>query len=337
MTLRTATRTTDRRRAIAGAVAAAAGLLSLAVAPALAVDWPARTVRIVVPFGPGSTPDAAARILAERLQARLSQPFVVENKAGAGGNLGTDAVAKAAPDGYTLGLSIVGPLALNALLFPRMPYDPARDFTPITIVGAQPGVLLVSNDLAVADVAGLVAVLKRDPGRYNYGSIGVGSLSHLAMEAIALASGTRPVHIPFSGSPAAVTALIRGDVQMAVLPAGGAVPQAEDGKFRMLAVTAAERSPLLPNLPTLKEAGIAGIEAEAWVGLVAPAGLEPAIAARLEGTVRDVLAEPEVRERLRAQFMTPRGEGPQAFRATLQAELDRWGPVIAANGIKLGQ
>lgn len=301
-----------------------------------AQDWPNRAVRIVVPFGPGSTPDGAARVIAERLQARLGQPFVIENKAGAGGNLGTDAVAKAPPDGTTIGVSIVGPLALNTLLFPRMPYDPFRDLAPITILGAQPSVLVVNNDLPARSAGELVALLQRDPGRYNFASIGVGSLSHLAMEAIAMRSGTRPVHIPFPGSPAAVTALIRGDVQMAVLPAGSVVAQAEAGQFRMLAVTAARRSPLLPEVPTLKELGIAGIEADAWVGLIAPAGLPDAIADRLGGTVREILAEPATRERLRAQFISPDGGSAAEFRAVVQAELDRWGPVIRANDIRIG-
>lgn len=299
-------------------------------------DWPSRPVRIVVPFGPGSTPDTAARVLADRLQAKLGQPFVIENRAGAGGNLGTDAVAKAAPDGSTIGVSIVGPLALNTLLFPRMPYDPFRDLAPVTIVGAQPSVLVVNNDLKARSVGELVALLQRDPGGTDFGSIGVGSLSHLAMEAIAMRSGTRPVHIPFPGSPAAVTALIRGDVKMAVLPAGSVVPQAEAGQIRMLAVTAAERSALLPTVPTLKELGIAGVEADAWVGLVAPAGTPGPILDKLGDTVREILAEPGTRDRLRAQFMTPRGGSPAEFRAVIQAELDRWGPVIRANDIRMG-
>lgn len=304
---------------------------------AAAQAWPTRAVRIVVPFGPGSTPDIVARILGDRLQARLGQPFVVESKTGASGNLGTDAVAKAEPDGYTLGISIVGPLALNALLFPRLPYDPARDLVPIAMLTGQPGVLVVSNDLPARNVAELLALLRRDPGRYNYGSIGLGSLSHLAMEAIAAASGTRPVHVPFAGSPAALTALIRGDVQMAVLPAGSVVPQARDGQVRMLAVTVPARSSLLPDLPTLKEAGIAGVEADAWNGLIGPAKLPPAIVEILARETRAILAEPSVRDTLRAQFMEPNGAGSDAFRATLRAELDRWGPVIRANDIRLGQ
>lgn len=309
----------------------------LAAGAAAAQDWPSRVVKIVVPFGPGSTPDVAARILADRLEPKLGQPFVIENRVGAGGNLGTDQVAKAAPDGYTLGVSIVGPLALNALLFPKLPYDPAKDLTPITIVAAQPSILVTSNDFPANSVDELVAVLKRDPGKYNYGSIGVGSLSHLSMEAISVKSGTKLVHVPFPGSPAAVTALLRGDVQMAVLPAGSVVPQAQEGKLKMLAVTSPQRSPLLPNLPTLKDAGIEGVEANAWIGLIAPAGLDGAIVSKFGAAVRQVLAEPEVVAKLKAQYMEPGGISADEFRAVIKAELDRWGPIIKANDIRLGK
>ena len=304
---------------------------------AQAQDWPSRPVRIVVPFGPGSTPDVAARLLAERLQAKLGQPFVIENKTGASGNVGTDTVAKAEPDGYTIGISIVGPLALNAILFPKLPYDPVRDLVPITIVASQPSILVVNKDLPAADLVALLALLKREPGRYNYGSIGIGSLSHLAMEAIAGQSGTKPVHIPFASSPAVVTALIRGDVQMAVLPAGSVVPQADSGQLRMLAVTAAQRSSLLPNLPTLKELGIPDVEADAWNGLIAPARLDGAILVRLGDAARQALAEPDIAARMRAQYMQPGGTSSEAFRAIIQAERDRWEPIIRLNDIRMGQ
>jgi tripartite-type tricarboxylate transporter receptor subunit TctC len=231
----------------------AAILLAISAVAAPAQDWPTRQVTIVVPFAAGSTPDSVARILAEGLRARLNQPFVVENKPGASGNLGTGEVARAEPDGHTVGLSIVGPLALNTLLFPQLPYDPAKDLAFVTIVASQPSVLVVTKDLPAQSAAELVALLQREPGKHNYGSIGNGSLSHLAMEAIATKSGTKPVHIPYAGSPAAVTSLIRGDVHMAVLPAGSVVPQAEAGQIRMLAVSSPGRSALLPNVPTLKE------------------------------------------------------------------------------------
>src|SRR6266480_1265864 len=194
----------------------AAVLLALAwlCAPALAQDWPTRTVKIVVPFGAGATPDTIARLIADRLQQKLGQNFIVENKPGASGMTGTDAVAKAEPDGYTIGISIGGPLAINTLLFAKIPYDPAKDIALVTILTTQPSALAVPASLGVNSVAELVALIKKDPGKYNFGSIGNGSLSHLAMEAIAIKSGARLVHIPYGSSPQAMTAVIRGDVQM---------------------------------------------------------------------------------------------------------------------------
>jgi tripartite-type tricarboxylate transporter receptor subunit TctC len=309
----------------------------LCALPAKSQDWPSRQVTVVVPFAPGSTPDVVARMVAERLHAKLGQPFVIENKAGASGNVGTGSVARAEPDGHTIGVSIVGPLALNTLLFAKMPYDPKTDLAHVTVLASQPSVLVATKDLGVRSTDDLIALVKRDAGKMNFGSIGNGSLSHLAMEAIALKSGAKPVHIPYNGSPAAVTALIRGDVQMAVLPAASVVPQGEAGQITPLAVTSPRRSALLPNLPTLAEAGITGVEADAWIGLIAPAKTNPEILAKLEQEVRQVLAEPGIREQLKVQYMEPVGNSSQEFRSLLEAELERWGPVIKANNIKLGQ
>src|SRR5262245_32977811 len=185
------------------------GLLAAAL-PASAQDWPAKPVRIMVPFGPGSTPDVVARLIADELQKKLGQPFVIENKPGASGNTGTDAVAKAAPDGYTIGVSIGGPLAINTLLFSKLPYDPKTDIAPITQLITQPSALAVNSSVKVNNTAELIALLQRESGKFNFGSIGNGSLSHLAMEAIALQSGTKLVHVPYPSSPAAMTAIIRG-------------------------------------------------------------------------------------------------------------------------------
>jgi tripartite-type tricarboxylate transporter receptor subunit TctC len=308
---------------------------SAAAAQAQTQIWPTRSVRIIVPFAPGSTPDSLGRILADRLQARLGVAFVVENKPGASGNTGTDAVAKADPDGYAIGLSIVGPLALNKLLFKTLPYDPAKDLAPITIVATQPSVLVASNTLGVKDFSGFAALLKRDSAKLNYGSIGYGSLSHLSMAAIAMKSDAHPEHIAYAGSPNVVTALTRNDVQMAVLPAAAVVPQAQAGKLTMLAVTSATRSVLLPEIPTLRENGIDGVEAGAWVGLVAPANTPAAIQDKLRATVVEILAEPSVREKLAALYMEPVGDTPDEFRAVIRQELDRWGPVIENNDIHI--
>ncbi len=309
------------------------GLL-LGLAPVAAQEWPTRTVRIVVPFGPGSTPDMVARLIAERLAHKLGQSFVIENKPGASGNLGTDAVAKAEPDGATIGISIGGPLAINTLLFSKLPYDPARDIAPVTQLITQPSVLTVNADLGVNSVAELIARLEREPGRHTFGSIGNGSLSHLAMEAIALRSGTRMVHVPYPGSPQAVTAVLRGDVQMACLPAISVTPQLATGKVKILAVSTARRSSLLPDIPTLKEAGI-DVEADAWMGLIAPARTPDAVIARINREVVEAINAPEARQRLATQIMEPIGSSPAEFRAVIDREISRWSPVIKAIDLKI--
>jgi tripartite-type tricarboxylate transporter receptor subunit TctC len=309
-------------------------VLAAGCGPLGAQEWPSRTVTIIVPFIAGSTPDSLARILAEGLQQRLGAAFVVENRAGASGNIGTAAVAKAVPDGHTLGVSIVGPLVINALLFAKMPYATEKDIAPISILASQPSVLVVSPGVAADNVADLLALIKRAPDKFTYGSIGRGSLSHLAMASLALKGGVNLVHLPFAGSPAALTALLRGDVQMAVMPAGAVAPLAAEGKLKLLAVTSRHRSALLPALPTLGEAGVEGVDADAWVGLIAPAGTSEALLGKLHREVVAVLGSGPVVERLRAQLMTPIANSPAAFKAVLREEHDRWAPIIAAGGIK---
>lgn len=312
-------------------------LLALALwcTPLCAQEWPSRTVTIIVPFIAGSTPDSLARIVAEGLQQRLGTPFVVENRAGASGNTGTAAAAKAAPDGHTLGVSIVGPLVINALLFAKMPYETDKDIAPISILASQPSVLVVNPGITADSVESLLAAMRREPDKFTYGSIGRGSLSHLAMASLAIKAGVSVVHLPFPGSPAAVTALLRGDVQMAVLPAASVAPLAAEGKLKLLAVTSPKRSALLPALPTLREAGIAGVEADAWVGLIAPAGTSEAVLSKIHKEVVAVLADGAVVEKLKVQFMVPIANSPEAFKAVLKEEHDRWAPIIAAGGIKV--
>jgi len=306
----------------------------LSALPAAAQTWPTHTVKLIVPFGAGSTPDVIMRVIADHLKTKFGQSFVVENKPGASGNLGTDAVAKAAPDGYTLGLSIGGPLAINPILFGKLPYDPKTDLATVTLVVTQPSVLAVNSSLGVPNVAALVALLKQNPGKYNFGSIGAGSLSHLAMEAIALKSGTQIVHVPYPSSPAAVTALLRGDVQMVCLPAISVTPQAAAGKLKILAVSTAQRSSLLPGIATLKEVGI-DVEADAWSGLIAPAKTPPVVIEAVRAAVAEALNAPDVRAKLAAQIMEPIPSTPAQFRARIDADIARWTPVIKAAHIKV--
>jgi tripartite-type tricarboxylate transporter receptor subunit TctC len=301
---------------------------------ALAQDWPAKPVRIIVPFAAGATPDLVARLIADRLQDRLGQTFIVENKPGASGNTGTDAVAKADPEGATIGISIGGPLAINTLLFRTLPYDPTKDLALITMLVTQPGALAVNAGLGVTTTAELVALIKRSPGKYAYGSIGTGSLSQLAMEAIALKSGTRLIHVPYPSSPQAMQALMRNDVQMVCLPAISVVPQLSSGAVKLLAISTAERSALLPAVPTLKESGI-DVEADAWSGLIAPAGIPDAMVARIGREVGDALIARAVREKLTTQLMEPIPGTPAEFRARIEADIARWKPVIEAANIKI--
>ena len=314
---------------------ALAAVLLCAAAPGFAQTWPAKTVRILVPFGAGSTPDIIARIVADGLAKKYpGSAFLVENKPGASGNIATDAVAKAPPDGTTLGVSIGGPLAINTLLFSSLPYDPKKDIAPITQLVTQPSVLAVNPELKVNSVGELVALLKANPGKYNFASIGNGSLSHLAMEAIAIKSGTKLVHVPYPSSPQAITAVIRGDAQMACLPAISVTPQAEAGKVKMLAVSTARRSPYLPDVPTLKESGI-DVEADAWNGLIAPGATPKAIIDAINKDVVEIIRAPAVRDKLAAQLMEPVGSTPEQFRALIDGEIARWAPVIKAADIKI--
>ena len=310
-------------------------VLLAALTPAQAQDWPPKTVRIVVPFGPGSTPDIIGRIVADQLQKKYpNSAFVVENKPGASGNTGTDAVAKAKPDGSTIGISIGGPLAINTLQFAQLPYDPRADIGPITQLVTQPSALAVNPELGVNTVAELVALLKANPGKYNFASIGNGSLSHLAMEALAQKAGTQIVHVPYASSPAAITAVIRNDAQIACLPAIAVASQAQAGKVKILAVSTAKRSPHLPDVPTLKESGI-DVEADAWNGLIAPGGTPRDIIDAINKDVVAIVWLPEVREKLAAQLMEPVASSPEAFRAQIDGEIARWKALIEAAHIKV--
>jgi tripartite-type tricarboxylate transporter receptor subunit TctC len=313
----------------------AASLVIAAAAPSMAQTWPAKAVHIMVPFGAGSTPDIVARIIADGLKKQYpDSAFIVENKPGASGNIGTDAVAKAAPDGGTIGVSIGGPLAINTLLFSKLPYDPKKDITAVTQLITQPSALAVNNDLKVGSVKDLVALIKANPGKYNFASIGNGSLSHLAMEAIALKAGTKLVHVPYPSSPQAMTAIIRGDAQMGCLPAISVVPLAKDGKVKIIAVSTAKRSPYLPDVPTLKESGI-DVEADAWMGLIAPGGMPKAMVDKINHDVVAIIKQPDVKEKLGKTLMEPVGSSPEAFRARIDSEITRWGPVIKAANVKV--
>lgn len=312
----------------------AAMLFALTPQAASAQDWPARTVKIIVPFGPGSTPDTVGRLIADELRKKYpGSAFVVENKSGAGGIIGTDAVAKAAPDGTTIGISIGGPLAINTILMSQLPYDPAKDVAAVTQLVTMPSAIAVHPLLNVNSVPELVALLKKEPGKYNFGSIGNGSLSHLAMEAIGVKSGARMVHVAYPSSPAAMTALVRGEVHMVALPAISVKPQAEAGKVKILAVSLPKRSPFLPDVPTLKESGV-DVEADTWMGLIAPGGTPKALIEKINEDIAEAIKSKAVREKLATLYMEPVGNSPEQFRAVINGEIARWEPIIKAANVK---
>lgn len=308
--------------------------LSVAATPAFSREWPSTPVKVVVPFDAGSTPDLAARLIGERLATRLHQPFVVENKSGASGNIGTDMVAKAAGDGRTVGVSIAGPLGVNALLFRKMPYDVASDIALVSIAVSQPSVLVVGSNSPISTAKQLAAMLKQKTP-ISYASIGAGSISHLAMAALVAQAGGDAVHAPYRGSATAVTALLSGEVNMALLPAAAVMPHVKAGKLRALAVASPARSASLPELPTLTETGLPEVKGDAWIGFIAPAKTPVAIINSLHEQLTQVLAEPELKEKLRLQYMDPVGNTPAEFRALLAADVARWKPVVEKNKINL--
>jgi tripartite-type tricarboxylate transporter receptor subunit TctC len=315
-----------------------AALLGLALAAGAAAQeqWPSRPVRMVVPFPPGSSPDLVARMLNDKLAAAIGQPVVVENRPGAGGMVGTGAVAKAAPDGYTIGLSIPGPLAVNTVLMQKMEYDPFRELAPITIVAASPNVLVVDPKLGVDDVKAFVALARRQPGRLNYGSIGNGSASHLTMELLKQLAGIDLVHVPYPGSPQVNTAILNGQIAGGFVVPATAMPLVQAGRLKALGATTTTRSVVLPDLPTIAEQGFPGFQSTAWIAAVAPAKTPEPIVRRLSEALVQIVRSDEVRGRLIAIYFQPVGTAPEALRLLMREEADRWGRVIKAAGVKPG-
>jgi len=312
-------------------------LAAVAALPAAAQDWPQRPVRIVVPFAAGSSPDILARIVNDKLAARIGQPLIVENKPGAGGNSGTDMVAKAAPDGYTFLLSVNAPLVYNTVLYKNLPYDPFRDLVPVSLAATTPNVCVASNAMGVDSVSGWLAAMRKNPGKYNFASTGNGSISHLGVELVKLKTQSFAVHIPYASSGQAVTAIVQGDVQYACLPPVSVMPQVKAGRMKALAVTSAERSALLPELPTLRESGIPDVQAVPWFAYMAPKGTSPEVVQRMSRDIAAVLQDPDTRRRLQTAYFDPVGSTPQALATFMSDELRRWKPVIERAGLKPDQ
>ena len=302
--------------------------------------WPNKPVRIVVPFAPAGTTDILARALAPELSKAFAQPFIIDNKPGAGGNLGADIVAKSAPDGYTLLMGTVGTQSINASLYPKMPFDPVKDFAPIVLVAGVPNVLVINPAKAEAykvnNVADLIRYAKANPGKLNMASSGNGTSIHLSGELFKSATGTFMLHFPYRGSGPALLDLIGGtmDVMFDNLPS--ALPQIKAGKLKALAVTSAQRSAALPDVPTVAEAaGLKGFDASSWFGLLAPAGTPPEIVNRIQQETAKAFESPTFKERLLSQGAIPGGQPPADFTRFIAAETKKWAQVVKVSGAKV--
>lgn len=296
--------------------------------------WPERPVRIVVPFPPGGSTDIVARFLAEALRERLGQPFLVENRSGAGGNVGTDYVAKSGPDGHTLVLNPPGPFAINEHLYRSMPFDPARDIAPVALVAAVPIVLMVPTSSPAHSVRDLIALAKREPGKLAFGSSSVGGTNHLAGELLRAMADIDIVHVPYRGAAPAMTDLIAGRLQIYFDNMPGVLPQVRDGRVRALAVAGAQRARALPDLPTVAEARLPGFEASSWFGLGAAGTTRPALVGRITNEVRAVMQGSALLERF-ADVGAETGTlfGPD-FARYVSAEREKWGQVVRASGAR---
>jgi tripartite-type tricarboxylate transporter receptor subunit TctC len=308
-------------------------LLAAVAFAAAAQEYPSRPVHVVVPYPAGGPNDIIVRIVGKRLGETLGQPIVVENRPGAGGNIGTDSVAKSAPDGYTLVSVGPGALIINPLLG-KVPYDTMRDFAPVTIMAVAPNALVAHPSFPAKSVAELIALARAKPGTINYASGGSGSTPHLAAALFAVMAKVQLTHIPYKGTGPATADLIGGQVQIAFLGIPTVLPHIRSGKLRALAVTGKHRSPELPGVPTVDEAGVAGYEVSPWYGLLAPAGTPAAVVARLSSEATKIVRAPEMREQLSAQGAEPAGGTPDEFAKTLRADAAVWGKVVKQAGIR---
>src|SRR5699024_7754169 len=299
------------------AVGLMVGTFALFASPTMAADdWPAaKPIELIVPFGPGSSPDTMARKVAEHASEALGQTIVIQNKPGASGNLGTNLIAKAKPDGYTFGVSITGPMVNNTILYSDLPYDPAKDIDPLTLAVHQYNVLVVPEDSPLKSFDDLLDALKDPKNDFNFPSTGAGTVSHLSVELLLEHTGGNAVHVPYASSPKAVTSLIAGDTDFSALPPIAVMPMIKDGRLRALATVSADRLDFLPDVPTVNEFDdLSGIEGLGWMGFVAPAGMPDEIKAQLTDALRDALNDDDIKAHLENQYMEAVGNSPEEFR-----------------------
>jgi tripartite-type tricarboxylate transporter receptor subunit TctC len=322
------------RRDSARGARAWGALALLLFACAAQAQWPSRPLKLIVPFPPGGSTDILARALAQKLAEDISQPVLIDNRPGAGGSIGAEAAAKAAPDGYTIMMGHLGTLAVNVGIYKKLPYDPVKSFEPVCLMAIVPSVLVVNPSLPVKDVTELIAYAKKHPGKLAYGSAGLGSTSHLTTEYFKLAAGIDVLHVPYKGVGPMLTDLVSGQLSMGLNGAPAVMPHVSSGRLKALAVSSLQRVPSLPDIPTLDESGLRGFEANGWYGIVAPAGTPPGIVRRLNSEIRRAMGASELRARLDAEGAIPAGGMPDEFGAFIASEIVRWGAVLKKAGIE---
>ena len=305
----------------------------LCAAAAHAQDFPNRSIKLIVPFAAGGSTDTVSRIIANKMSASIGQSVIVENRPGAGGNIGADFVAKSRPDGYTL-LFPAGSFAINTALYSKLPYDPVKDFEPVILICTVTGILVTHPSVPANSVQELITLARNKPGTVNYASAGSGTVIHLAGELFKNMAKVEMTHVPYKGSGPALADLIGGQVQIMFANMPGTLQHVKAGRLRVLGVTSEKRSPVLPDVPAISEAGLPGFQAATWFGVFAPAGTPPAVVARLNSEFAKALATDEVLEHMKSEGAEPIGGPPERLRAFLKAEIDRWTPVVRASGAK---
>jgi len=309
-------------------------LAALIATAAHAQTYPSRPIRLVVPFPPGGSTDILARALAQKLSEGLAQAVVIDNRPGAGGSIGSEAAAKAAPDGHTLMMGHLGTLAVNPAIYKNLPYDPVKSFAPVSLMAIVPSVLVVNPQVPAASAAELIAYARANPGKLAYGSAGAGSTSHLTTEYFKLATGTDILHVPYKGIGPMLTDLISGQLSMGINGAPAVMSHVNSGRLRALAVTGIARLPSLPQIPTLDESGVKGFDASGWYGIVVPAGTPREIVMKLNAEIRRIMQTPDLRARLDSEGAIPAAGSPEEFAAFIVSEIARWGAVLKRAGIQ---
>ena len=321
-------------RSLLAACLGTLGLLGTLATPVAAQPYPARAVRVVVPYAAAGSTDSTARLIAQALSARLGQQFVVENRPGSGGTIGHEAVAKAAADGYTLLFSAAGPLTVTPHTYPKLGYEPIQGFAPVKLVATAPLLLVVNPKLNLNSVADVIREARARPNGLSYGSFGNGSAAHLAGEYFKTLAGIELVHVPYKGSAPALTDLIAGQIDMMFDVLVTALPHARSWRLRPFAITSAERSALLPEVPTMQQSGVKDFDAGTWFGLLAPAGTDPAVIARLSDTLDQILLQPDIRQAIAQGGAVVAAGTPAQFAAFFAAEFDKWGKIVRQAGIR---